>query len=146
VISLSTNYFARNDEAVSAVISVILIIAITVIIAAVVAAFTLGMTKAIPDSRMLTGTVSHVDANHVTVTYQGGQDQQSCVGIKWVVSTTGSTVLASTIMGSTSPSAPMLTVGGTRSFITSFSGKKHIVATAYFNDDTQQIILDTWVG
>jgi archaeal type IV pilus assembly protein PilA len=146
VISLRSNYFSHNDEAVSAVISVILLVAITVIIAAVVAAFTLGMTKSIPDTRMLTGTVSHVDANHVTVTYQGGQDQKSCVGIRWVVSTTASTVLASTIMGSTGASAPMLTVGNTRSFVTSYSGKKHIVATAYFTDDTQQIILDTWVG
>lgn len=134
-----------HDEAVSAVISVILMVAITVIIAAVVAAFTFGMTRNIPDAKVLTASISNVDAQHLTVTYYGGHDQSTCVGVRWELTRSDGTPMTSFIMGSSSPTASILTVGNAKTVSTTWSGKKHIVAKAYFSDNTQQIILDTFV-
>jgi len=135
-----------NDTAVSAVISVVLLVAITVILAAIVATYVFGMTKEIPDSKMVITSISHVDANHVTVTYQGGQDQDTCVGIRWLLTTNEGTAVALTYMGVTSPSGSALTVGTTKTLSTSYSGKKRILATAFFKDGTHQVILDSFIG
>lgn len=135
-----------GDVAVSAVISVILMVAITVIVAAIVAVYAFGFAEEIPATRMLTSTISHVDANHVTVTYQGGQDQYACVGIRWDMTSVSGSSLMSTMMGSASPSASLLTVGTAKTLTTSYSGKKHVVGTAFFKDNSQQVIFDSWVG
>jgi FlaG/FlaF family flagellin (archaellin) len=135
-----------HDDAVSAVISVVLLVALTVIIAAIVATYALGMTKNIPDTKLITTSITNVDANHVTVTYSGGQDRDICVGVRWVLTRSDGTFLATTLMGSTSPTADALTVGISKTLTASWSGKKHITATAYFKDNTQQVILDTFIG
>jgi len=121
-------------------------VAITVIVAAVVAAFTMGMTTNIPKPHVITAAVTHADAKSVVVTYNGGEDQTSCVGIRWDISTSSGLLITSFQMGSDVASAPILTVGSAKTFSTNYSGKKHIVATAYFTDNTQQVILDTFEG
>ena len=67
----------KNDEAVSPVIGVILMVAITVILAAVIAAFVFGMSGNISKTKIVAVTAQQPDADHITVTYQGGQDAQS---------------------------------------------------------------------
>ena len=51
------NKFAKNDEAVSAVIGVILMVAITVILAAVIAAFVFGMGSSIKKTYIVSYTI-----------------------------------------------------------------------------------------
>lgn len=135
-------HFKPNENGVSPVIAIILMISITVILAAVVASFVFGMTKNIPDSKMVTGSISHVDAYHVSVTYLGGADADTCVGVRWVVSTLGSSSKSSALMGSTSPAAPALQVGKTKTFFGHWTAKKRVIAIAYFKDGTSQIVLD----
>jgi archaeal type IV pilus assembly protein PilA len=131
----------RNESGVSAVISVILLVAITVIIAAVIASFTLGMTHNIPRTKLVAAVVSHVDSRHVTVTYEGGQDANTCIGVQWVLNRADGTSLSSVMM------VPMtgtswLQIGTTKTFAVNWPDKKRVVATAYFSDNTQQVILD----
>jgi len=132
----------QNENAVSPVIAVILMVGITVIIAAIVAAFVFGMSKDIPDQKIVTATVSHVDSSHVIVTYQGGPDADVCTGVRWMVTRADGSFLSSAMMGSTSSSVTHLATGKTKTFAVNWAGKKRVLATAYFSDDTQQIILD----
>jgi FlaG/FlaF family flagellin (archaellin) len=119
-------------------------VAITVILAAVVATYVFGMAASIPKAKILTATVTLVDAKSVIVTYNGGQDQESCVGVRWDIYDTQGTVLTAIMFGTTGASASSLSVGRTKTISTSHSGRKHIVATAYFTDNTQQVILDAF--
>ena len=77
--------FTKNDEAVSPVIGVILMVAITVILAAVIAAFVFGMAGNISKTKVVAATAQQPDANHIVVTYQGGQDAATCTGVMWTV-------------------------------------------------------------
>jgi FlaG/FlaF family flagellin (archaellin) len=135
-----------EDDAVSAVISVILMVAITVILAAVIAAYVLGMGENIPHTKLVTGSISAIDARSITVTYNGGKDQNTCVGVSWVVTRADGVYLAPPdIMGGFSATAPLLDVGTSHTIQTQTANKKHIVGTAYFRDGTQQVILDTFI-
>ena len=69
----------KNDEAVSPVIGVILMVAITVILAAVIAAFVFGMSGNIQKTKIVASTVTQQDADHIIITYNGGQDDQTFV-------------------------------------------------------------------
>jgi len=146
---MKTNNFPlqyQNDESVSAVISVILMVAITVIIAAIVATYAFGMAQSSTSAKVLMASISNVDANHIAVTYQGGQDQNSCVGIRWTLTSGSGATLTETMMGTTSPTASALSVGTIKVLSSSSSGKRHVIGTAYFRDNYQQVIFDSWVG
>ena len=132
---------ASSDRAVSPVIATILMVAITVILAALVASIVLGMATNIPKTKILTATVSQTASNTIVITYVGGQDQKSCSGIRWDISDSyGSTMM--TMMGLTSSTSP-LEVGEVKTIIGNFDKRDHVVATAYFMDGTQQVILDS---
>mgnify|MGYP001636570674 CR=1 FL=1 len=73
----------KNDEAVSPVIGVILMVAITVILAAVIAAFVFGMAGQISKTKVVAATAQQTTADSIVLTYQGGMDASSCVGIVW---------------------------------------------------------------
>jgi len=120
-------------------------VAITVILAAIIASMTMNMSSNIPKTKVLTATVSQADAYHIVVTYFGGQDQKTCSGIRWdITDSEGSAQM--TVMGSTSFSSGTQLVVGTESTIAgNFDGKDHVIATAYFMDGTQQVILDVLV-
>lgn len=135
--------FTKNEEAVSPVIGVILMVAITVILAAVIAAFVFGMAGNISKTKVVAAVATKPTADSVVVTYQGGQDASSCVGILWVATSVDHSTMSITgTMGTTSASGSALTVGtGQTLTVTSF-GKTHVVGTAYFTDNTQQVILD----
>jgi|WetSurMetagenome_2_1015567.scaffolds.fasta_scaffold315533_3 archaeal type IV pilus assembly protein PilA len=133
--------FTKNDEAVSPVIGVILMVAITVILAAVIAAFVFGMAGNISKTKVVAATAQQSTADRIVVTYQGGQDASTCIGIVWTSTSETGLELSGTQMGSMSGSSP-LTVGLTSS-IGATTGKDHVVGTAYFADGTQQVIYDS---
>jgi archaeal type IV pilus assembly protein PilA len=131
----------KNDEAVSPVIGVILMVAITVILAAVIAAFVFGMAGNISKTKVVAATAQQSTADRIAVTYQGGQDAATCIGIYWTSATEAGTELTTTWMG-TSTGTTALTVG-TTSWVGATSGRDHVVGTAYFTDGTQQVIYDS---
>jgi len=135
--------FTRNEDAVSPVIGVILMVAITVILAAVIAAFVFGMAGNISKTKVVAATAQQPDATHIVVTYQGGQDAQTCVGIRWTVTDATGTSVGYNMMGAVTGSQA-LTVGYSATIIGT-SGKDHVVATAFFSDGSQQVILDNTI-
>jgi archaeal type IV pilus assembly protein PilA len=135
--------FTRNDEAVSPVIGVILMVAITVILAAVIAAFVFGMAGNISKTKVVAATAQQNSADTIVLTYQGGQDAATCIGIVWTGTSETGAALSGTQMGSLSGTAK-LTVGLT-STMSGTSGKDHVVGTAYFADGSQQVIYDSTV-
>ena len=135
--------FTKNDEAVSPVIGVILMVAITVILAAVIAAFVFGMAGNISKTKVVAATAQQTTASNIVVTYQGGQDAKTCVGIVWTVNDETGTALTGAVMGSTSATATApVTVGIVRT-IGATAGKDHVVGTAWFADGSQQVIFDS---
>jgi len=144
----------KNDEAVSPVIGVILMVAITVILAAVIAAFVFGMSGNISKTKVVAVSVQQPTADKITVTYQGGQDAQTLTAINVTVDTAGATwspfVTGHTDIGQMMTAAgAQLTVGSTTTATaataTPFTGRDHVIATGYFTDGAQQVLIDTYV-
>jgi archaeal type IV pilus assembly protein PilA len=133
--------FNKNDEAVSPVIGVILMVAITVILAAVIAAFVFGMAGNISKTKVVAATAQQTGATSIQLTYQGGQDAATCIGILWTSTSEGGSALGSTMMGQSTGTA-QLTVGWTQA-LTGSTGKDHVVGTAFFADGSQQVIYDS---
>ena len=133
--------FTKNDEAVSPVIGVILMVAITVILAAVIAAFVFGMAGNISKTKVVAATAQQTGATTIQLTYQGGQDAATCVGIYWTSDGTGATVATTTLWGARTGTTA-LTVGKT-GILGATSSKDHIVGTAFFADGSQQVIYDS---
>jgi flagellin-like protein len=134
----------KNDEAVSPVIGVILMVAITVILAAVIAAFVFGMAGNISKTKVVAATAQKPDAQHIVVTYQGGQDANTLKSIQWTLSPTTGT--SSTLAMSNMATSSTLVVGTSHTFSNAgFSTKTHVVATAKFSDGSQQVILDNTI-
>ena len=149
----------KNDEAVSPVIGVILMVAITVILAAVIAAFVFGMSGNINKTKVVAVTAQQPDADHITVTYQGGQDDQSfdfgnvtITSASTATGCVGLTAYANSSSNSASANNNILS-GEVGSWVTltgtdadnCFAGKDHVVATGTFADGTTQVLLDTYV-
>ena len=124
--------FRENEEAVSPVIGVILMVAITVILAAVIAAFVFGMGSNVQTQKMVPVTASLNSSQYLIVTVQGGGD----IGMLKNLTMTINDVHVSNTTDS-------IGVGGSLS-----SGEKtisagdHVVVVAYFNDNTEQVVLD----
>jgi len=135
--------FNKNDEAVSPVIGVILMVAITVILAAVIAAFVFGMAGNISKTKVVAATAQQSTADSVVLTYQGGQDASTCIGIVWTGTSETGRELSGVQMGSLTGTGK-LTVGLTAN-MEGTSGKDHIVGTAYFADGSQQVIYDSTI-
>ena len=126
----------KNEEAVSPVIGVILMVAITVILAAVIAAFVFGMAGNIQKTKVVTATLSRPSTSTITATFQGGQDAGSVMSINWTTGTnaTGSTQAAA---------SGTLPIGNVFTFPA--PSNSHVIGVAYFNDGTQQVIVDTTI-
>ena len=153
----------KNDEAVSPVIGVILMVAITVILAAVIAAFVFGMSGNISKSKIVAVTAQQPDSNHITVTYQGGQDAGSFMsGNLTVTRDAAATGTCTSILYKSSSSAVAAAYSATDNVLTKnvgswvtassgvanencFTGKDHVVATGVFGDGSSQVLLDTYV-
>jgi len=99
----------KNEEAVSPVIGVILMVAITVILAAVIAAFVFGMAGNIQKTKVVAATLSRPSANSVIVTYQGGQDAGTLLGLNFTVNGAPASISPATA----TPSGYTVTASGT---------------------------------
>jgi archaeal type IV pilus assembly protein PilA len=143
----------NNEEAVSPVIGVILMVAITVILAAVIAAFVFGMAGNISKTKVVAATVQKVDAGHITVTYQGGQDATSfSYGTVTVTDTAGNgpSSWINTTNGGAAGTGNTLNgyVGSSVTAISAtnqYASKTHVTVTGVFSDGSQQVILDNYV-
>jgi hypothetical protein len=130
---------SENESAVSEVIGVVLIVAITVILASIIAAYTFGMMSEVPLTRTIAVTATQTDQNMILVTYRGGPDQAilSNLSIIWPDNTHQlvdfpkvGDVYKATNIGSTPNATP---------------GKDHVVVTAIFKNNVQQVALESFV-
>jgi len=134
-----------REDAVSPVIGVVLMVAITVILAAMIASIVMGMTTNIQQTKIVTAKVSQVDETTIVAVYYGGNDEKSCTGIRWDVRDSFG-VSQTTHMGIIDTvTTTQLSVGTQLPITGDFNGKDHVVATAYFMDGTQQVILDAFI-
>ena len=146
-----TMKFNKNEDAVSPVIGVILMVAITVILAAVIAAFVFGMAGNISKTKVVAATVQQPDATHIVVTYQGGQDASTFSGANVSVTTSDGTIVATgQFVPTNGVNGQLSTTVGSSCTATSpaghdFSGRDHVVVTAWFTDGSQQVILDNFI-
>lgn len=152
--------FMKNTEAVSPVIGVILMVAITVILAAIIAAYVFGLTTVTGQTRLVSSTATQ-SGNDIQITYLGGRDQS---GVQWLKinlpagdgtifytadATGGSSGLAcsaSAALGEAEGDGVAPMVGS--AYILKdcgTSGQDRVIVTAGFEDDTEQVILDTKV-
>ena len=128
----------KNEEAVSPVIGVILMVAITMILAAVIAAFVFGMAGNINKTKIVSATLSRVNATYISATFQGGQDAGSVSAIQWSVN---GNVIADANGGLQSRSPLSLNIGNTTQFLASANAK--VIGVATFTDGSKQVIIDT---
>ena len=135
--------FTKNDEAVSPVIGVILMVAITVILAAVIAAFVFGMAGNISKTKVVAATAQQPDATTSLSLIRVARTQQPVLVSIWTVTrSTGAATIDS--YGINLSTATQLAVG-TGATMVGTAGKDHVVATAWFSDGTQQVILDNTI-
>jgi flagellin-like protein len=139
--------YRKNEEAVSEVVSVILLVAITVILAAVIAAFMFGMVGNLQKGKIVGATISRVNNSYVTVTFIGGQNAGSVLGINWTVNGAA----PATYIGGTSVTAGIqdhpasggiLSVGANALLSATNSGKDRVIGVAVFSDGSKLVILD----
>ena len=137
--------FSRKDEAVSEVIGVILTVAVTVTLAAIVAAFVFGMPGQVKESKHVSASAQKIDASTLMVTFTGGEDAQYVETVRWTVTDDTGHELPQFTMVPTS--GTILPVGTSHPFTSSekFRGKTHVVASAHFSDNMDQVILDVWI-
>ena len=137
----------KNDDAISEVVSTILLVAITVLLAAVVVAFVMGMTGNMQKGKIATSTISRVNGSYVTVTFVGGQNAGSVLGINWTVNggapvtwISGSEVTAG--IQDHPASGGILSIGANALLAAPDPGNDRVLGTAVFSDGSQQVILD----
>jgi len=137
----------KNDRAISEVMSVILLVAVTVILAAIIAAYVMGMAGNLQKGKIVAATISRVNGSLVSVTFVGGQNAGSVVGINWTVNG----VAPATTIGGTSvmaglqdrpASGGILKVGANAVLSASNSGKDRVIGVAIFTDGSKLVILD----
>jgi len=144
----------KNDEAVSPVIGVILMVAITVILAAVIAAFVFGMAGNITKTKVVAATMSRPNSTAVIVTYSGGQDAATLIGLNFSVNGQAATLNAA-------PSGTLMIGSGNGGFVfdptkgTSIpvgssvyltaATNSNIVVTGAFADGSTQVILQNTI-
>ena len=123
----------NNEQAVSPVIGVILMVAITVILAAIIAAFVFGMSGQIQKTKVVAVTETRINTSAVSITYMGGQDAGSLLGIAASVDGGSNTWINGTPVA----------VGSVTSVVAKSPGNNRIVVTGYFNDGSTQVISQT---
>jgi archaeal type IV pilus assembly protein PilA len=132
-----STYGKGSEDAVSPVIGVILMVAITVILAAVIAAFVFGMAGNVSKTRSVAAT-AQISGSSAIVTYNGGPDTTQLTALTITGTDKSNGIITATALSSAVGSTVTLpTTAGTN--------RMHIIVTAGFNDNTQQVILDTFV-
>jgi len=127
--------------------STIMLVSVTVILAAIIAAFVFGLIGNIHGGKVAMSTITRVNSSYVSVTFAGGQNAGSVVGINWTVG--GSP--ATTYVGGTSntngiqnqpASGGILSVGANALISATNPGKDRVIGVAVFTDGSKQIIID----
>jgi archaeal type IV pilus assembly protein PilA len=151
----------KNDEAVSPVIGVILMVAITVILAAVIAAFVFGMAGNITKTKVVAATMSRPNSTNVIVTYSGGQDAATLIGLNFTVGGTVAQLNAGGV-AATAPTGTQYVGAGTgatggiaikgdtsipvgTSLYVTAPTNSNIVVTGAFADGSTQVILQNTI-
>jgi FlaG/FlaF family flagellin (archaellin) len=130
-------------------------VAITVILAAVIAAFVFGMSGNINKTKTVAVTAQKIDASHISVMNQGGQDQAAMVSFNVTTSTVatthckiGTATETSALTGGICILNPA-PVGGSIILRTTatdgYTGRTEVVVVGVFNDATTQVLLDTFI-
>jgi FlaG/FlaF family flagellin (archaellin) len=138
----------NQESAISETIAVTLIVALTVIMAALVAAYLFGMIPNIAPSRNLAYTADQTENNNINVLYHGGPDESSLSFATVTVTESGggtptyaNATHASNILGHKVGEVVRVTASTSNGF----THKDHVVVTAYFTNNLQQVVLDTFV-
>jgi archaeal type IV pilus assembly protein PilA len=144
-----STYGKGSEDAVSPVIGVILMVAITVILAAVIAAFVFGMAGNVSKTRSVAITAQK-QGTAIVVTNNGGPDNADMSS--WNLSINGvhmgaadTATVGNNTVGYYLKCTSSTTADGPTYVYASASGgaRDHVVVTATFTDQTQQVILDT---
>lgn len=125
-----------NESAVSEIIGVILVVALTVIMAAIIAAFVFGMVDTMGTPRIISVTIQQTSPSAIAVTYRGGPDQGSLQGLT-ITWPDGTQQLVSSPAVGASWQASGINVTPLY--------KDHVVVTARFPNNVDQVVLDTMV-
>jgi len=136
----------KNEEAVSPVIGVILMVAITVILAAVIAAFVFGMAGNIQKTKVVAATAYRPNASGVIITYQGGQDANTLIGLNFTVGGTLAAISPTTGNGyGTAGTGGITATGsqlpvGTQIYIVNAPTNSNVEVIGAFSDGTTQVL------
>ena len=122
---------SRSKRGVSPVIGVILMVAATIVIAGVVMGM-LGGFGPPKKQYMVTASASENTTGYIYVTYNGGPDSAMVSSLSCSVN--GEPLTLNNTVGFTN---------GTKG--TAGPNNDHVVVAATFEDNTTQVILDTWV-
>ena len=126
-----------KDEGVSPVIGVILLVAITVILAAVIAAFVFGYAGSMGKTKVVSVTFERTGTGTADVMFTGGIDTRLLDTLRATTdSTLGSCGTDLTRVGDYVPVGGRITCSG-------LTQEDHVTVIGFFNDDTQQVLLDT---
>ena len=125
-----------NESAVSEIIGVILVVALTVIMAAIIAAFVFGMVDTMGTPRIISVTVLQTSPSSIAVTYRGGPDQGSLQGLTIIWPDGTQQVVNNPKVGQSWQASG--------NNVTPLY-KDHVVVTARFPNNVDQVVLDTMV-
>jgi FlaG/FlaF family flagellin (archaellin)/TM2 domain-containing membrane protein YozV len=137
------------------VILLVLMVIVTILLAAVIASFVfgmagnvgnagnVGMAGNIEHTRVVAATAQQTDAGHIKITYHGGPDADQVSHVVVVVTDSEGSVQTD-IIGQEDSVKPLET-GSSVTIFGRFDGKDHVVATAKFIDQTEQVIFDSYV-
>lgn len=89
---------------------------------------------------MIDASVQQPASDTIIVTYKGGQDTASLVGLSGTV-TTAAGVAETTWTGSAVNKTPV-PIGSTMKFSGDFTGQDHVVVTGYFADGREIAVID----
>ena len=134
-------YNKHNENAVSPVIGVILMVGITVILAATIAAFVFGMAGNMNNqmNKIVAVSVHQPNADQITVTYLGGQDNQYFdYATANVTKDDGGFVDVVNLTGPVGSRVIAEAEG-------ELSGSNHVMVVGHFTDGSAQVLLDTYV-
>lgn len=138
------------ESAVSETIGVTLAVALTVILAAIVAAYLFGMIPSMPVTRTLAYAVDQPSSDQIIITFHGGPDASSLEFSRVEVTESGggtptyrnsTEITPDHILGKKVGSVMTVTAGGSGGF----TGQEHIIITAHFDNNQEQVVLETFV-
>ena len=144
------DYPMENKNAVTPIVGTIMLVALTVVLAAIVAAFLFGFAgQNLQTTHIVSATMQRIDASHVSMTYYGGQDAASLIGMTFTANdktnitvTTGSTLV--TVLGNQVTANSGAVPIGLGVIIPATNPKKdHIVITGLFSDGSSAIIAES---